>query len=537
MNIKFTFWGALCITLSVLFDAQAQQQSEWAFYNDQYSYHNQKFKKSLALESNLIADFSISKDGKVIIAYADKAPLTIFDGEKFHPLESTIAGGTITNASAVLVDSKSQLWVASPKGLFKIQPSLEDLSFQKETTQSVKFDNKTTFPFHQVGELTEDVAGNIWINTLNAQKGGVARFNGTQWQHFVPAQADKYTNLLTHLTPDKDGNLWFILGEGDKGMGKFDGQKWTYLTEENRGLPSDKVQALAVNKKNVVYAAIDRAIYKLQNGLWKHVPVRGLYSAPLSIQFDAYGNLWIGTQEDGVLRLSPNGHVLEINQDNAPLPSNQVGKVYIDRKGYKWFLTGKLGASSTSMSEKAQENFKGLVKLKEVTYPIVGDVEVYNRFNSNFPEDFINGFEKKGNKHYVLTDQKGLFLLEENEVEVIYKADNQTDKIITREGFTNMAMTPQGDVCLGSLNYLKKYTNSTLEAIKTPAYLKKAYLVATDQTGNIWVSHNEGVARYSDEVWEVFNKKQGQLLSNQVTGLFCDNRNQMWIATAKGLSV
>ena len=152
----------------------------------------------------------------------------------------------------------------------------------------------------------EDRSGNLWFGT---EQKGVCRFDGRTTTWFSGAGLSDAA--VRCVFEDQAGNLWF--GNNGAGLFRYDGRSMRNVTEE-KGLGNHPF----LQERRVV----DQP---------------GTLARVWSITDDKAGNLWIGTIDAGVWRLTGNELTNYTTRDG--LTGNSVWKVYKDRSGELWFVT------------------------------------------------------------------------------------------------------------------------------------------------------------------------------------------------------
>ena len=164
------------------------------------------------------------------------------------------------------------------------------------------------------------------------------------WNYFVPPTGI-VSITVGDIVQDNAGRTWFATGvhKGAPGSGYhfagsgisvFDHRSWiTYST--SNGLPSNDVNALAVDAAGRVWAATENGIARYQAGSWSVVPV----SVPVrAVAVDLDGStVWFGTDGAGVLRY--NGVWTEFDTGNSSIPSDFITSVAVAPNGRKYFGT------------------------------------------------------------------------------------------------------------------------------------------------------------------------------------------------------
>ena len=151
-------------------------------------------------------------------------------------------------ATCVAVDSQNNVWAGTEgNGLWRYDPG------KKQWTQ---FTAKDGLGDDCIYALAADKAGRVWAGHLNH---GVSVFNGDKWRNYGIMDGPLGARVYAIATCPADGDVWIAT---DCGAARYSiaNDDWDYFTTAS-GLPSNQVQSVA---------------------------------------FDADGNIYLGTQCDGV---------------------------------------------------------------------------------------------------------------------------------------------------------------------------------------------------------------------------------------------
>lgn len=165
--------------------------------------------------------------------------------------------------------------------------------------------NNLSRPYSVYSDLI-DRDGQAWFGT---EQKGVCRFDGASTTWFT--EAGLSDAAVRCLFQDKKGNLWF--GNNGAGLFRYDGKTLTNLTEQ-RGLGNPA--------------------FLEDHGI---VNTSGTLARVWSITDDSAGNLWAGTIDAGLWKLS--GDELTNYTTKDGLPGNSIWRLYTDRKGTLWVVT------------------------------------------------------------------------------------------------------------------------------------------------------------------------------------------------------
>ncbi|MEZ4991425.1 MAG: two-component regulator propeller domain-containing protein [Saprospiraceae bacterium] len=130
---------------------------------------------------------------------------------------------------SLLKDKKGNIWLGTwGNGAHRFNPSQRTTSGNYTFTSFLQQEGATYDDgLHRnvIQSIIEDRSGNIWLTSMT--HGGVSRFDGTAFTHFMPADGLSDDMVFSALE-DRAGNLWFgMLGNRDGGLDRYDGNSFT----------------------------------------------------------------------------------------------------------------------------------------------------------------------------------------------------------------------------------------------------------------------------------------------------------------------
>ena len=261
------------------------------------------------------------------------------------------------------MDSDHRLWIATFGGACRFDGK-DFLSYSRQDG----------LPNNFVGTVFSDKTGHTWFGTLD----GMAMLYNGKIKNYKPSISLK-RSVVTSITQDGAGTIWVIMGYR---LFKITGDKMQPEILSD----SDKVTAIAVDSSGKLYAAVyQKGIYNLSGNKWvystpfqaKYASVQvkeilfdrfdkqkiyiltwnGLYYISnnqimpyaakqmatvkeqlLSIAQDAFGDLWIGTDNGAYCIMDD--EIIHYNSSNG-LTDNSIADIYNDADNNLWL--GSLG--------------------------------------------------------------------------------------------------------------------------------------------------------------------------------------------------
>lgn len=220
--------------------------------------------------------------------------------------------------------------------------------------------NEITFPFKEhrsdflnplsttsldqnIRSIFQDKKGIFWFGTNGA---GVYRFDGIHLNQFTEKDGLSNNQILS-IQEDQFGNIWF--GTGIFGVSQFNGKTFTsYTTNGRLQFSKNFKKDWKIVKKDLwfyagggVYHYHDTSFVYLPLAETKSISDQSLTSpfvlsryAVYSILKDKKGNVWLGTQAQGVLRYDGKSFTWFTEKG---LSGSAVLGIFEDRKGNLWF--------------------------------------------------------------------------------------------------------------------------------------------------------------------------------------------------------
>ncbi len=161
-----------------------------------------------------------------------------------------------------------------------------------------------------IRSIFQGTNGEYWFGTNGA---GVCRYNGKSLTQYT-VKDGLTDNQIQSIQEDKFGNMWF--GTGLFGVSRFDGQTFkTFTNKENSQLSTGSSHNTWKIEPNDLWFYAGGGVYKYNGTSFAYLPLdksqfnsKHLPSSPYnlsryavySILKDTKGNVWFGTQAEGV---------------------------------------------------------------------------------------------------------------------------------------------------------------------------------------------------------------------------------------------
>lgn len=502
---------------------------------------------------------------------AVSAPLEL----QFHTRRlSSFDGPGQSSIQALLQDENGFIWLGCQDGLQRYD------GYRFELYRPDPF-NPDALPHGLIQSLFEDGAGNLWIGT----RGGLSRLDPASSQ-FIAQDGDLRDRWnVTAIAEDERGFLWF--GTLDSGIVRLtpDRQTQSSLNERSRPeLPSRQVTALRPADDGSLWIGFkDAGLGRLTPaGQFEHVlPGSGTRRSVSALTSDDQGRLWIGFERGGVGLLSGLGADLEVfandPQDPDSLIHDQVETLLVDQQSRLWVGTrGGLdllredGRGFTHFQHRPYdptslahnhvrtllEDRSGLIWVGSAA----GGVTLINtrsRFATvrnraaddtalTLPSNVVRTLlEDSDSRLWVGTDGGGV---------VRRAADGGPLRAplgsppFPEARIWSLLEDRQGRMWIGGDNALYRMGGDGLETFRHEPEREESIgpgsvrSMAQDEAGRMWIAHfGGGLSRLArgEQRFEHFRHDPDlpfNLVSDLTLYLFFDQRQQLWIGTADGLS-
>ncbi|MGE5430648.1 MAG: two-component regulator propeller domain-containing protein [Syntrophomonadaceae bacterium] len=361
------------------------QQPAWKVFNTSNS----------GLPTNNINCVAIDKDGIKwigtdfgLVRYDDYS-WQVFDDSN-SPL---IRNGRII-ISSISIDSLNNKWICTTQGLY----CFDGANWKSFNTQNSRIPSDNV-NYVLIGKLNKKLI----CTSSGKGPGGFAIFNDTSWTVFNTSNKKIPSDVVNSAAIDKNGNIWIAMEylhvEFDSlirgGIGKYDGNNWTFYNSGNSGLISLSPKTITFDGANQLWTAENNLeIYDGKN--WRsYTPNKKSlpYQDVNSINFDYSGTMWISMGspfydiKGGSMVKYDGINFTVYDTANSPLPLGYVNSIFTDPNNNKW-ISVKGYVDRTNWKEigggLAVFNENGVVNVNSATSLESGSFIL----NQNYPNPF-----------------------------------------------------------------------------------------------------------------------------------------------------
>ena len=422
------------------------------------------FTKADGLSDNVVRSLYEDSNGNIWIGTF--SGLTIYDGKKFSTFtkEEGLSG---TSVLKITEGSNGIIWVGTnDRGLVAIQPG-DSLMIRNFSIDDGLISN---FIF----DICEDVEKRLWL----AMVGGVNILTFTQSDTLAIENIEDPiipSDIILSLEPGNDGTFWL----GSYGDGLF------------RAMPGRENKEYEIERHQI-------------NDGFPGMTVWDVLSRK-------NGELWLATNNKGILRLANDKYAGEFNRENG-LPSNQILNILLDNEDNTWLASFGQGAIMFSddkfLSYGATENITG----NQVLSIYIGsDDMLYTATEEGFTSFTKTGSQIKKMHHFSLAG--GL-----NDVGAT-----------TITGY-------KGEILIGTNNGINIFNGRYLTAFQFNHRLpdQKVNVLFADSRDNLWIGTGGGYGKFTGDNLFTMSEDEG-LINNEVQTIIEDSKGRIWIGTFRGL--
>lgn len=447
-----------------------------------------------------------------------------------------------TNGDKILdlLNDNNYLWLATDGGLVKLNKETDKIEFfNKANTNNGLMDN-------HIRVLAKDSVGNLWVGT---EYGGISKFDGENWQNFIPSNSGLPWEYIHSLEIDQEDNVWIGSGES---LVIFDGHNWKIYESGNPIMSYISINDILCLDNGDTWVGASWGLGKFESDSLLE-EYGGINSEILSLILDEDENLWIGTSDSGLIKYDGQNYTT-FDTTNSDIPGNVISDMKFDTQGNLWLTTENGLASYDGVSWRVfdKDNFHLLddifaIEIDNLDIIWLGSLKnglirfdrnswkKYETSNSALFNNFLN---------LMATDEEGVVWItyyqpqdsvisfDRNEWRIHYQEDEEFWN-------SNFALFYDSDtmkVWKGRGILLEFVTNHNWVGVYNIKNYRHGNHLHVDKQGNLWqISVMGGLLKYDGNEWTLYNNKNTPINFTSVGLLALDDESNLFCFSDAGL--
>lgn len=457
-----------------------------------------------------------------------------FDGWNFTRVQDPAGIFPITGAYGLAADADGSLWILLQNQIL--------LRYKNGAFDHPKFDEEL---FGTVSAISRSSHGELLVSKMDE---GTFDLHGGQFQRLADDKEMPRSPVIS-LAQTLNSDVW--MGTRDAGLFRLAGGK---VLPVRKGLPDLKVNCVLADGDRAVWVGTDNGVVRWDGSelTTAGIPASRNHFQALAMIKDRDGNLWVGTNSQGLMRLNSLG--VATLPEPGSMSREAVTALFEDREGNLW-----VGRAN------------GIERLRDssfVTYsipeglPTDGSNPVFVDSENRLWFPPVNGglWWVKGEQHghiskdgldrdvvysidgakgelWVGRQSGGLTRLRDENGSFTAKTYTQADGLAQNSVYA-VYLSRNGSVWAGTLSAgvsvlrngkFTRYTSADGLASNT------VLSVIEGSDGAMWFATPSGLSRFFHEHWRTYTRSDG-LPSENVDCLFEDSTGVLWVGTASGIA-
>lgn len=351
-----------------------------------------------------------------------------------------------------------------------------------------------------------DEDGQVWLGT----EGKLINLNGYEWKAFTSSAFRPRRVDPPYV--DEKGTKWFAT---DSGILSYDGVSWYSFTQLN-GLDDNNLRGFLENINGLMGAVTQTGINLWDGKSWTESSLNSylLMNADItSINSPKEGGVWIGTKSNGLIKIAQDQSWVQYMNFEQEI---NVVDIAVDNNGVAWVATNV-----------------GLLANPDGNWTLF-DVPDVNETEIKWVTTSHSGGIWAGASNYILNfDGQQWTKVHAPELEL-------SAPLMIVSGSEDYQGCLWVSTSVGILKYANGKWSDLFEesGLSSLANISKIF---PDRSGKVWFflttgTSGDGLAWVSGDTWNTVGVKRNELLSNEVFSIFEDQKGNIWVGTANGIS-
>ncbi len=444
----------------------------------------------------------------------------------------------------LFTDRSGRIWVGTWGGLAMMRQNKDSVTFKNYLT-----DAQTRFSgVARVMAIAEDRQGNIWVGSFGNGLYKIDPFGDKiiNYLHDPGNDNSISSNDIASVIIDENGIVW--VGTISSGLNRFDpatGKFKIYDTNsgDDNGIGSNEVYSLFEDRSGLLWVGAGGVnIINPKNKRFNVINIEQTSFKDIdSFCEDEEGNIWIGSNQNGLMRYNPAAGQSVIFKQKSSRPGslscNSVSDIIKDRQGNIWIGTRGGGLN---LYRPGAETF--------IHFPLkVDDEEAFARLK------YINSLAvDDADRIWIATYDQGLVRFDPATQSYEYFTHRVGDpKTLSGNNIFHVFFDSRHTLWTGiwggglcRFNPDDETFTRYLHDPGNPASLPDnivhtVHEVVSDSGRVLWVGTSNGLSYFSPDrenpEFHVFTTKNG-LFSNVIYGIMHDNKGNLWLSGNMGLT-
>jgi PAS domain S-box-containing protein len=239
--------------------------------------------------------------------------------------------------SSFYQDKYGKIWIGTDEGLNLFDPKTETFTIFQNNKK-----NKYSLPGNSIICISGDKENNLWIATWDA---GLIKFDGKNFYSMLSDinKPDYIYERIMYLMVDHNDLLWISLYNG--GIIVYDKKKGITKQFRNQSgnpysLNSDNVKYIYEDDNFNIWLCTTEGLCIFDTIKQCFSRIKGLPDGEIrAIYIDAEKNHWVGTADNGLIKLNKDRKVVRYYKERNGLSSNTIHAITEDNIGNIWIST------------------------------------------------------------------------------------------------------------------------------------------------------------------------------------------------------
>jgi signal transduction histidine kinase/CheY-like chemotaxis protein/streptogramin lyase/HPt (histidine-containing phosphotransfer) domain-containing protein len=431
----------------------------------------------------------------------------------FINIEASIEGVQLSDlrVRAIREDHAGALWLGTVnRGLARIEPATNRLTLFHHDAQ-----NPNSLSQDYVWAVLEDSAQRLWVATGD----GLDLFDRSsdsfiRYGHEADNPQSLHSSTVLTLYQDRGGVLW--VGTRDGGASHWNPRSWLLGHYLSGAFRAAHVSAFADDGDRKVWVGMmGSGLLEIDSRTGAERRIDGLPDPRvMALLYDRRGFLWIGAMSGGLVRLDLSSGRLKVfgsvAEDPNTLPASGVMSMFEDRAGTLWVGTFRGGLASMDV---------GTERITRYPFKLTNSNSLSGSKASAIREDGLGNL-------WIGTADGGLDLLDRKTGRFYaYRRDDRDPNSLGDDMVFALHIDQHGVLWVGTAGAgLDRVIGSSADpaAVRFESQARLAgmsnqvvYGIESDGQDRLWLSTNNGLARFDPRTHEIKTFHQAQGLQDE----------------------